>query len=127
MLALHGRDQTPAFMRGVAERIDLPGLHWLAPAADASSWYPLSFLAPDGNEPRVTHALAAVQDALAGLRRAGVEEDRVVLLGFSQGACVLAEHLVRGGSAGAGAVLLTGGYVGPPGHLPSPTDRKSVV
>ena len=36
VLALHGRDQDPAFMQGVAERIDLPELAWRLPAADAA-------------------------------------------------------------------------------------------
>ena len=38
-----------------------------------------------------------------------------MLLGFSQGAVVLAEHLVRTADPCAAAVLLTGGHVGPPG------------
>ena len=116
VLALHGRDQDPAFMQGVAERVDLPGLAWRLPAADARSWYPLSFLAPVAdNEPRLSHALDAVAVQRAALAEAGVGPERLVLLGFSQGAVVLAEHLVRTADPCAGAVLLTGGHVGPPG------------
>lgn len=116
VLALHGRDQDPAFMQEVAERVDLPELAWRLPAADARSWYPLSFLAPVAdNEPRLSSALAAVAHQRADLAAAGVGPDRLVLLGFSQGAVVLAEHLVRTAAPCAGAVLLTGGYVGPPG------------
>jgi phospholipase/carboxylesterase len=116
VLALHGRDQDPAFMRAVAERVDLPELAWRLPAADARSWYPLSFLAPVAdNEPRLSDALGAVAARRAELAAAGVGPDRLVLLGFSQGAVVLAEHLVRTADPCAGAVLLTGGHVGPPG------------
>ena len=116
VLALHGRDQDPAFMQEVAERVDLPELAWRFPAADARSWYPLSFLAPVAdNEPRLSSALEAVAHQRADLAAAGVGPDRLVLLGFSQGAVVLAEHLVRTAAPCAGAVLLTGGYVGPPG------------
>jgi phospholipase/carboxylesterase len=116
VLALHGRDQDPAFVQGVAERVDLPELAWRFPAADARSWYPLSFLAPvDDNEPRLSYALQAVEHHRADLAAAGVGPERLVLLGFSQGAVVLAEHLVRTAAPCAGAVLLTGGYVGPPG------------
>ena len=116
VLALHGRDQDPAFVRGVAERVDLPGLAWRLPAADARSWYPLSFLAPVAdNEPRLSYALEAVATWRAEFAAAGVGPERLVLLGFSQGAVVLAEHLVRTADPGAGAVLLTGGHVGPPG------------
>jgi phospholipase/carboxylesterase len=116
VLALHGRDQDPAFMQGVAERVDLPGLAWRLPAADARSWYPLSFLAPVAdNEPRLSQALESVAVQRAELTAAGVGPERLVLLGFSQGAVVLAEHLVRTADPCAGAVLLTGGHVGPPG------------
>jgi phospholipase/carboxylesterase len=116
VLALHGRDQDPAFVQGVAERVDLPELAWRFPAADARSWYPLSFLAPvDDNEPRLSYALQAVEHHRAALADAGVGPERLVLLGFSQGAVVLAEHLVRTAAPCAGAVLLTGGYVGPLG------------
>ena len=116
VLALHGRDQEPAFMRGVAQRVDLPQLAWRLPAADARSWYPLSFLAAVAeNEPRLSYALEAVAHQRSDLAAAGVGPERLVLLGFSQGACVLAEHLVRTAAPCAGAVLLTGGHVGPPG------------
>jgi phospholipase/carboxylesterase len=116
VLALHGRDQDPAFVQGVAERVDLPELAWRLPAADARSWYPLSFLAPVAdNEPRLSYALQAVEHHRADLAAAGAGPERLVLLGFSQGACVLAEHLVRTVAPCAGAVLLTGGHVGPPG------------
>ena len=116
VLALHGRDQDPAFVQGIAERIDLPELAWRLPAADARSWYPLSFLAPVAdNEPRLSYALEAVAVRRAELAAAGVGRERLVLLGFSQGAVVLAEHLVRTAEPCAGAILLTGGHVGPPG------------
>lgn len=118
VLALHGRDQDPAFMQGVAERVDLPLLAWRLPAADDRSWYPLSFLAAvAGNEPRLSYALEAVAHQRSDLAAAGVGAERLVLLGFSQGAVVLAEHLVRTADPCAGAVLLTGGHVGPPGTV----------
>lgn len=114
VLGLHGRGQDPAFVAGVADRLDLPGLGWLLPAADAGSWYPESFLVPvERNRPRLDQALEAVAAHLAGLHRDGVGPERTVLLGFSQGTCVLVEHLLRSRRRYAAAVLLTGGYVDP--------------
>lgn len=111
---MHGRDQDTAFVRGVADRVDLPDVHWYAPAADADTWYPLSFLAPVAdNEPRLSWAVEAVAAAREQLAGEGFGPERVALVGFSQGAVVLAEHLVRGGRACAAAALLTGGYAGP--------------
>ncbi len=114
MVAVHGRDQDTGFLREVADRVDLPQVHWLAPAADGDTWYPLSFLAPlRDNEPRLSWAVGAVDAARAQLAAEGHGPERVALLGFSQGAVVLAEHLLRGGAPCAGAALLTGGYAGP--------------
>lgn len=115
VVAVHGRDQSPAFMREVADRVALPWVAWVAPSADAGSWYPLSFLAGSGNEPRLTHGLAALDETLGSLAREGVETDRIAMVGFSQGAVLLSEYLVRGGTPCAAVVLLTGGYAGPPG------------
>lgn len=115
VVGMHGRAQDPEDIRQIAERLDLPDLAWRLPAADGHTWYPLSFLAAvDDNEPRLSGALEVVARERADLESAGVPPERVVLLGFSQGACVLAEHLVRTASPCAAAVLLTGGYVGPP-------------
>ena len=55
-----------------------------------------------------------VDRARAALAEEGFGPDRLVLLGFSQGACLLAEHLARGAAPCAGAALLTGAYLGPP-------------
>jgi phospholipase/carboxylesterase len=118
VLAVHGRGGDPEAMREVADRVDLPDVTYLAPAADGASWYPERFLQPVAqNEPELTWALEAVDTGLAQLADLGFAPARIVLLGFSQGACLLAEHLSRAaGPAVGGAALLTGGYVGPEGE-----------
>jgi phospholipase/carboxylesterase len=112
--AVHGRGQQPEFMAEVAHRIARPETAYLLPSADSSSWYPESFLKPLAhNEPLLGHALAAVDAHLARISDQGVPAERTVLMGFSQGACLLAEYLLRTGRRFAGAALLTGGYLGP--------------
>jgi predicted esterase len=116
VLALHGRDQEPGYMRGIADRVGDAGLAWYAPAAPGRTWYPKRFIEPfEENEPFLSASLgavAAVVDAIAG---DGFGAERVVLLGFSQGACLLTEHLVRRPARYAAAAVLTGGFAGPPG------------
>lgn len=110
--AVHGRGQSPAFMAEVADRIDLPGVAWVLPEAHGSSWYPQGFLAPLAeNQPDLDHALETVR----AHTRALLEPDGppVAVLGFSQGACLLSEWLLREQPRLAGAVLHTGGYLGP--------------
>jgi len=112
--AVHGRGQSPDFMIEQARRVDLPGISWVAPNADAGTWYPQSFLEPlRQNQPRLNYALGAVATHLSDLDRLGWAARDVLLFGFSQGACLLAEHLLRQQPSCAGAFLHTGGYLGP--------------
>jgi predicted esterase len=52
-----------------------------------------------------------VDEALAG----GMPIERVVLLGFSQGACLAATSGVRRPARYGGVIVLSGGLIGPPG------------
>ncbi|MER6562318.1 hypothetical protein ABT300_32210 [Streptomyces sp. NPDC001027] len=112
--AVHGRTQGPGFMIEQADRVNLPGVAWVCPRADADTWYPQSFLVPlKENQPRLDHALDMVRTHLADLARMGWASQDVVLFGFSQGACLLTEHLLREQPSHASAFLHTGGYLGP--------------
>lgn len=113
VLAVHGRTQSPAAMRTLAERLDVDGLRWLAPAAADASWYPYGFMQdrPEG-DPWLGWALEAVDRHLGDLAQAGYPPGRVVLLGFSQGACLIAHWALLHPARYAGLVLLTGGYIG---------------
>lgn len=120
VLAVHGRDQTPAFMRGIAARLQDPDTAWFAPAAPDDTWYPRSFLVPiPENQPDLDDSLTGMKASLALIRQAGWPEERTVVLGFSQGAVVLSQLLLSAPAPFcAGAVLLTGGFAGPPGTPP---------
>ena len=110
--AVHGRGQTPAYMAQVADRVDLPEVAWVLPAAHNQSWYPQSFLAPiEENQPALDDALETVRRQLGILL--GQDGPPVGVLGFSQGACLLSEYLLQDQPHVAGAVLHTGGYLGP--------------
>jgi predicted esterase len=128
VVAVHGRDQDPAFMRELARRLGPVPARFVAPAAGGRSWYPRPFLVPlVENQPRLDHALAAIRARLAGLVDSGIAADRLVLLGFSQGACLLTHLLLTGAPEVGGAVLLTGGYIGAePPPAPSPTALAGV-
>lgn len=112
IVAVHGRGQGVQFMREVAERLAIDDVGYFAPSVDGDSWYPHPFLdsSPE-NEAHLILALEAVEGAIALARERGYR--RVALLGFSQGACVLAHMLLTRRVSVDGAVLFTGGYVGP--------------
>ena len=76
-------------------------------------WYPNSFLAPlEDNQPHLDAALGAVARAVTLLQEAGLARDRIVLSGFSQGACLAAEFAARSGSPWGGIVAFSGGLIG---------------
>ena len=117
LLAVHGRGQAPDFMRALCDRIGADGslddLAVLAPRAAESSWYPNPFMQPiAANQPRLDQALAAVDEGVARFVAAGIQPHRIVLLGFSQGACLLSQFALTRPRRYAALVLLTGGYIG---------------
>ncbi|GAA1396034.1 dienelactone hydrolase family protein [Pseudonocardia kongjuensis] len=121
VLALHGRDRDPADMRATASRFGPVPARFAAPRAPGGSWYPKPFLEPfEENRAALQAALDVVDDRLDRLAAEGHDRDRVVLWGFSQGACLAAHHvLARRTAPLAGLVLFTGGFVGPD-PLPAP-------
>jgi predicted esterase len=69
----------------------------------------------DSNEPWLSSALATIGATLATLGDAGIGPERVLLLGFSQGACLALEYVARHARRYGGAVGLSGGLIGPDG------------
>jgi len=116
IVALHGRNQDTDFIINVCERLNWTAASIVAPPAEANTWYPTGFMAPfDDNEPKFTYALERVQTLLDDLREQGVPQEHIVLLGFSQGACLAAEYAIRNPGRYGGIVIYTGGVIGPPG------------
>jgi phospholipase/carboxylesterase len=116
VIALHGRDLGAESALDHVARLALPEVAFVVPEADRRSWYPASFLAPlADNQPRLDRALARVDALVAELIAAGAAAERVVVLGFSQGACLALEWLARRAPRIGGLVAFTGGLIGPPG------------
>ncbi|RSM37510.1 phospholipase [Amycolatopsis balhimycina DSM 5908] len=128
VLAVHGRGQEPGFMRELTERLGPLPARFVAPAAGGGSWYPLPFLQPmEANQPHLDHALAAIEAHIDTLLDAGTAAGDLVLLGFSQGACLLAHLLLTRPRPLGAAVLFTGGFIGPdPIKPPTGTELDGV-
>ena len=110
-------------------RVDDPEVAYVLPAASGGSWYPGHFHEPRiVNEPWLSQALEAAETAIAEVLDAGVPPERIVLAGFSQGACLVAELLASGPRPYAGAAVLTGALVGPADEVkqPGPLDGLPV-
>jgi len=115
MIMVHGRGATAEDILLTTRGLARPGFAILAPQAARNAWYPYGFMEPiERNEPWLSSAL----ELLAGLLRQ-VEETipaaRVILLGFSQGACLTLEFAARNARRYGALVGLSGGLIGPDG------------
>ena len=116
VIAMHGRGRDPEDMLAVCRRIGLGELAWLAPAASEGTWYPQGFMAPlEENEPSLAWTRERIATLVDEVTGHGIPHERIVLLGFSQGACAVAEYAVRNARRYGGVVIFTGGLAGPPG------------
>lgn len=113
---MHGRGRDTDDILMLADRIGAEGFSYLAPAAHENSWYPYSFLEPvEKNEPRLSYALEICEVLVGELLEKGIPRRQIVLAGFSQGACLVAEYAVRHPGRYGGILIFTGGLIGSPG------------
>lgn len=116
LLMLHGRGASAADILSLAAEFNRPDLTYLAPQALGNTWYPYPFLAPLAqNEPYLSSALATVARVIQQAGDAGIAPSNIVLIGFSQGACLATEFAARHATRYGGVVGLSGGLIGPPG------------
>jgi predicted esterase len=115
-ILVHGRNAAPANVLELSSRLQRPEWTYLAPTAAGRTWYPLSFLAPiSQNEPHLSSALAMLKRLVAETIDDGVPAERIVFLGFSQGACLATEFVYRHPRRYGGLIAFSGGLIGPPG------------
>lgn len=112
---VHGRGASARDILELAPEISSPGFAFLAPEAANHEWYPYSFLAPlDSNEPWLTSALRKLDAAVKEIIASVIPKERIVILGFSQGACLATEYVARNPARYGALISFTGGVIGPP-------------
>ncbi|HZK72500.1 MAG TPA: alpha/beta hydrolase [Clostridia bacterium] len=115
MILVHGRGASAADIMTLGAELMHPGFAYLAPQAAGSAWYPHPFTAPiQDNEPYLSSALEVLVSLLASIEKT-IPAERVILLGFSQGACLTLEFAARHARRYGGVVGLSGGLIGPTG------------
>ncbi len=116
MIMVHGRGATAESILSLANDLHYPDFAYLAPQARGNVWYPYPFLAPiEANEPWLSSALSVVEAVMSSVEEAGIPSERIILLGFSQGACLTLEFAARHARRYCGLVGLSGGLIGPDG------------
>lgn len=113
VVLVHGRGATAEGMIDMAADLERDGVAFLAPQAAARTWYPNSFLEPvEQNEPGRTSGLGVLSALVDRTAERGVPADRVMFVGFSQGACLASEFVVRNPRRYGGLAALSGGLIG---------------
>lgn len=116
MILVHGRGATAASILDLADLLPHPDMVYLAPQAADNTWYPYSFLSPLAqNEPGLSSGLQVLEEMVKQVAAAGIPLARIILAGFSQGACLISEFAARHAQRYGGLLVFSGGLIGPPG------------
>jgi predicted esterase len=124
LLLLHGRGASAEdiYTLGEAAAANAPDVALVAPQAAGGTWYPQRFLVPVArNEPYLSSALGVIANLVAEASENRIRFDRVVIAGFSQGACLALEFACRHPRRYGGVVGLSGALIGAPGAIRRPT------
>ena len=112
-VVVHGRGQSPELMADhIVGRLDTKGIAYFLPRAASNSWYSaraLDALTPATRD-QLGNSLEQIKQAVA-MAPSGVP---VVLVGFSQGACLVLEYGFEFGPWRGALLSLTGCRVGVP-------------
>lgn len=113
IILIHGRGATAESILSLSSYLNLTDYAILAPQANGNSWYPFGFMASDeGNKTTLERSLGVIAAAREELLAAGIPDERIFFLGFSQGACLSLEFVARHATRFGGIVAFTGGLVG---------------
>lgn len=113
LIMIHGRGANAGGILSLRNEFALEEFYIVAPQATNSTWYPLSFMAPiQQNEPWLSSALSLLQGIVRDINDAGIESQKIYLMGFSQGACLTLEFATRNSQKWGGVIAYTGGLIG---------------
>lgn len=114
LLLFHGRGASAADMLGLSQYFTLPDtLIIVAPHAQGAQWYPHRFIVPqEENQPDLDSALQVIDESIHWINGLGIPSEKIVIGGFSQGACLTAEYVARKPLPFAGVLILSGGLIG---------------
>ncbi len=114
LILLHGRGAAAEDILSLSTVLTQPGLAFLAPQAEDYTWYPNRFIFPiEQNEPHLSSALNLVDKIVQQVTATGISTDKIFIGGFSQGACLASEYVIRNPKRYGGLLVFSGGYIGP--------------
>jgi predicted esterase len=121
MILIHGRGASAEDILSLSTHLDHPGVVYLAPQAEGYTWYPNRFIFPvEQNEPYLSAALAKVDGLVKQVEARGIPTEKIFIGGFSQGACLASEYVIRNPKNYGGLLAFSGGYIGQMGLAREP-------
>lgn len=120
VILIHGRGAGAQDILGLGRRVTHAlgrrDLLLLAPHAMRSTWYPHRFIEPeDTNQPWLDSAREAIHYLIDYVVAGGLPLEKLFLLGFSQGACLVSDAAAHAPRRYGGLFILSGGLIGPIG------------
>lgn len=110
VIMIHGRGASAGSVLRLSE--NLPEAAYLAPQAAKRTWYPHSFMEPrEKNQPHLDSALEKVDSTIKKVKEF-LPKEKIVLLGFSQGACLTSEYAAKNPESYRGLIIFSGGLIG---------------
>lgn len=114
LILLHGRGATARDILSLSTYLDFPQLAYLAPQAEGYTWYPNRFIAPiEQNEPYLSAGLSKIDEIVKEVEAHRIAIEKIFIGGFSQGACLASEYVIRNPRRYGGLLVFSGGYIGP--------------
>ena len=114
LILLHGRGATADDILSLSTYLDFPQLAYLAPQAEGYTWYPNRFIFPiEQNEPYLSAALTKIDTIVKEVEAHDIPTEKIFIGGFSQGACLASEYVIRNPRRYGGLLVFSGGYIGP--------------
>lgn len=113
MIMLHGRGGTADDILAMSNHFTTPDVAYFAPQARNFTWYPHRFIAPRAsNEPFLSSALKIIADLVIHITQSGIPHQKIMFIGFSQGACLASEFVARHPQRYGALFVLSGGLIG---------------
>ena len=110
VIMIHGRGASAGSVLRLSE--NLPEAAYLAPQAANRTWYPHSFMeSREKNQPHLDSALEKIESLIERVQQF-LPKEKIVLLGFSQGACLTSEYAAQNPRKYGGLIIFSGGLIG---------------
>ena len=118
LILMHGRGASAQDIISLSAEFKLPPhMIVLSPEARGQLWYPQPLTAPlAANEPYLSSAIRRINEVVETLNQAGIPSERIVIGGFSQGASLSIEFVLRSARRWGGLLAFSGGYIWPGGQ-----------